>query len=259
LQQQGVSGGPRIAPGTSPEDAYKQFGNKGPTVKAIVEGRQTAPTSFAQKSPYWQDVMDKVHQVDPEFTEQRAQLRKAFTVGPQSKEVNAINTAMGHIGVLNEAIDALNNGDVKALNAIGNRFGLETGNQAVPAFKLIVHRVGPEISKAYIGAGGSAGERGADEKDFDENLAPGVLKNNAALTAQLLRSKISSFENQWEQNKAPGMPSFQDRFIMPEAKKTLDRLNPQSGAAHPSGHTTGDTRQYNGATYKFDGKQWVKQ
>lgn len=202
------------------------------TAQAILDGRMTPPSSFALKTPYWQNVMGGVFQQDPDFSEQRAQLRKAYTTGAQSKEINAINTAMGHVGVLGQAIDALNNGNYKVLNQIGNSLGVQVGKDPVTTFNTIVHRVGPELSKAYIGAGGSAGERGADEKDFDPNLGPKQLTTNVAMTARLLRSKIASLENQWDQNKGVNMPSFQDRFIMPEAQTQLNRWAPsQNGGA----------------------------
>jgi hypothetical protein len=239
------------------DQVIKGLGNKGGTVKAILEGRQTPPSSFAQKTPYWQDVMAKVNAIDPEFNEQRAQLRKNYTVGPTSKEINAINTAMGHVGVLGDAIDALNNRDVRILNQIANRLGLETGSEAPAVFKTIVHRVGPELSKAYLGAGGSAGERGADEKDFDENLAPKILRSNVGITAQLLRSKIGSLENQWDQNKAPSMKSFEDQFISPEARRQLAKWSGaqnQDRGGQASGGKSGKVKVTapNGKPYYFD-------
>lgn len=196
------------------------------TVQAILDGRMTPPSSFALKTPYWQNIMGAVFEKDPQFSEQRAQLRKGYTVGPQSKEINAINTAMGHVGVLGDSIDALNNGDVRALNAVANRVGVEIGKDPVTTFNTIVHRVGPEISRAYVGAGGGEAERGTTEKDFDPNLGPQQLRSNVAITARLLRSKIASLENQWNQN-APEGQDFQSRFIMPEAQRQLDKWAPQ--------------------------------
>lgn len=240
LQAQGVpvsGAAAAVAQGkTAPKDLQAAIpANIRPTVMALVEGRQSPPGSFALKTPYWQNVMNQVYSIDPQWNEQRAQLRKAYTLGPQSKEINAINTAMGHVGVLGDAIDALNNSDVRLLNKVANRLGVEIGNTPVTTFNTIVHRVGPELSKAYIGAGGSAGERGADEKDFDPNLGPSQLKTNVAVTAQLLRSKISSLENQWDQNAAPGLQSFQDRFIMPEARRQLDKWSGTAPAAGGGG------------------------
>ncbi|WP_206744781.1 hypothetical protein, partial [Brachyspira hyodysenteriae] len=74
-----------------------------------------------------------------------------------------------------------------------------------------------------------AGERGADEKDFDPSLGPKQLKSNVSITAKLLRSKIGALENQWNQNKAPTQPNFEDQFITPEAKAQLDRWSPTGG------------------------------
>ena len=233
LQAGGVPGtgaapsGPNGTP-LSYADQIKSFGAKGGVVKSIIEGRQDPPGSFAQKTPYWQDVMQKVYAVDPEFNQQRAQLRKDYTVGKHSTEINAINTATGHLGELNDAIDALNNGNIPILNAIANRVGVELGATPKTTLETIVHRVGPEISKAYLGAGGSAGERGSDEKDFDPAKGNNQLKANAAITAKLLRSKVAGLQNQWDQNKAPSMPSFQDQFISPAARAVLDKLSPQA-------------------------------
>lgn len=253
LQAHGVGAGSQMTPTDAKgqpltgQALYKSFGPKGGVVKAIIEGRQEPPKSFAQKSPYWQDVMAKVYQVDPQFNEQRAQLRKDFTLGKGAAQINAINTTLGHMGELNDAIDALNNGDIQQLNRLANSLGAQVGQTPQTTFKTIVHRVGPEITAAYVQGGGGEHERGANAEDFSPNLSPQQLKSNVAISAQLLRSKIGALENQWEQNRAPSMPSFQEQFITPAARKTIDRLAPQGGAAS-SGSVTmrapnGQTRQ----------------
>src|ERR1035437_1461420 len=199
------------------------------TATAILEGRMTPPSSFALKTPYWQDVMGSVFQQDPQFSEQRAQLRKGFTVGAQSKQVNAVNTALGHAGVLGEAIDALGNGNIKVLNKIANDLGVQTGNDAATTYNTIVHRLGPEITTAYVGAGGTAGDRGTNEKDFDYSLGPKQLKSNLGVTVKLFRSMNNSLENQWNQNKSGNMPGYQEHFIMPQAQQTLQKYAPEGG------------------------------
>lgn len=209
-------------------------------VQAISEGRIPLPSGFALTKPYWQNVMSAVEHYDPQFSTQRAELRKDYTVGKHSNEINAINTAGGHIGVLSDAIDALNNNQVQVLNKIANGLGAQVGQTPQTTFKTIVNRVGPELVKAYAGAGGGENERKMAEADFDPALSPEQLKSNVGVTARLLRSKISSLENQWNQNKAPATPDFQDRFITPEAKAAFDKLNPQGAgklqyATDPSG------------------------
>lgn len=226
LQAQGVPAGGAAKAASQGETNPKSLqdaipANIKPTVMAVVEGRMTSPTGFALKSPYWQNVMNQVYAIDPQFNEQRAQLRKAYTLGPQSKEINAINAVIDHVGAMNDAVDALNNGDLKVLNGLANKFGVATGTSASAVFKTIVHRVGPELSKAYLGAGGSAGERGADEADFSDSLAPNILHDNANVTLHLLNSKIGALRNQWDENSAPGVQSFDDRFLTKNARAAI--------------------------------------
>lgn len=205
------------------------------TAQAILEGRMAPPSSFALRTPYWQTVMGAVFEQDPQFSEQRAQLRKDFTVGKHSTEINAINTAMGHVGVLGDAIDALNNNDVKVLNRIANAVGVQVGKDNVTTFNTIVHRVGPELTRAYVGSAAGEGERQLTERDFDPSLGTQQLKSNVGITARLLRSKIASLENQWNQNKGEGMKDFQEQFIMPEAKSALDKFSPRQAARSAEG------------------------
>jgi len=229
LQQNAGGSGTNFPPGTSIDDMYKSFGAKGGVIRGIVEGRQGPPSAFAQKTPYWQDVMQKVYAVDPQWNEQTAQLRKSYSSGKQSGEINSINTAMGHVGVLGDSIAALQNGNVKLLNSIANTLGVQTGSTPVTTFNTITHRVAPELAKAYVGSGGSAGERGSDAADFDPSLGPQQLAANVAITAKLLQSKIGSLANQWDTNKAPGMKDFRTQFLTPEAQSALNKYASQGG------------------------------
>jgi hypothetical protein len=115
----------------------------------------------------------------------------------------------------------------------------------------IIHRVGPELTAAYVQGGGGEGERGTTAADFDPSLGNKQLKDNAAITATLLRSKIGSIENQYKNTM--GRDDFQQRFITPEAQKTLQKLSPQGGG--------GSAQQFShvSASGKFgwDGTKWV--
>ena len=200
-------------------------------VQAIIDGRQRIPSSFAQKMPYWQRIMAAAYQLDPQLNEQRYELRKSYTVGPQSKEINAINTTLGHVGALAQAVQALNNGNVMQLNRIANAYGVQVGQTPITTFRTIVNRVGPELVKAYSGGAGSEAEREEVQNDFNPSLSPQQLLSNARETAKLLRSKISALENQWDTNKSTGTPSFDQQFIMPQARQALQMLAPSAGGS----------------------------
>jgi hypothetical protein len=140
---------------------------------------------------------------------------------------------MGHLKVLDDAVAALNNGDIKALNSIGNQLGIQVGNTPAAAFKTILHRVGPELTSAYIpGAGGEA-ERIANAQDFNESLAPQILHNNAAVSVKLLRSKVAALENQYKNTVK--RDDFSQRFITPEANAAFQKFS--------GGQAGGNTQQ----------------
>jgi hypothetical protein len=205
-------------------------------VQAILDYHQALPPAGRQ-NPINNAISEWVYKLDPQHDEvmfpARNKMMTAMTSGKEGQQINAVNTALGHVGVLNDAIDALQNHDTKILNSIGNRLGLEFGTQsgdATAMFNTIVHRVGPELAAAYIQGGGGEGERGTTAGDFDANLAPSILHNNTAITANLLRSKIGSLENQYKQTMQKD--DFQTRFLTPEARATLEKLSPQQGGGN---------------------------
>src|SRR5262249_55227291 len=111
---------------------------------------------------------------------------------------------------------------------IANKLGIKVfGQTPAAAFKTIVHRVGPEITTAYVAGGGGETERFANAEDFSENLPPQTLQSNIGITVKLLRSKIGELENQYQ--NTVGRNDFQQRFITPAAKASFDRLAPESG------------------------------
>lgn len=223
-------------------------------VKAIVDYRDKLPPA-GRSNPVNTAISYWVNKLDPDHDETtfptRSKLMNSLVAGPMQKTLGATNTALGHIGVLNDAIDALNNTDVPALNAIANKFGLAIGNTPAATFKTIVHRVGPELAAAYIEGGGTEGERGTTAADFSENASPAQLKTNTAITARLLRSKIGATEQDYKATMK--RDDFEDRFLTPEAKATLNKLSPQGGRQNgnqSSGHKVGDLIVQNNRTFK---------
>lgn len=225
-------------------------------VQAIVDYRQALPPA-GRNNPVNSAISEWVQKIDPQHDETmfpaRNKMMTAMTSGKEANQINAVNTALGHVGVLNDAIDGLQNHDTKLLNSVGNRLGIEFGSKsgdATAMFNTIVHRVGPELAAAYIQGGGGEGERGTTAADFDASLSPSILHNNTAITAKLLRSKIGSLENQYKNTMK--RDDFQQRFITPEAQSTLQKLSPQGGGG-------GQQFSHLSASGKFgwDGTEWV--
>ncbi len=203
------------------------------TVAQGIANYKIAPPTLT-RSPQSRAIMSEVLKLNPDFNAQHYQTAQktenAFTSGKPADNVNALNTALGHLGHLHGAAEALKNGNIRLLNGIANYFDVEAGKDPVTTYKTIVHRVGPELVKAYVGAGGGVEERGLAEADFDPKNGPDQLQSNISISAKLLGSKLDALQHQYNQGTR-GRGDLQ--LITPEAQGTMDRLvkKAPSGAA----------------------------
>jgi hypothetical protein len=84
----------------------------------------------------------------------------AFGSGPTSDKVRAINNVVGHLQLFDDTFKALQNGDVKALNQLGNAWQSEFGAPVPTTLQAMGSIVGPELTKSLANTGsGSETER----------------------------------------------------------------------------------------------------
>jgi hypothetical protein len=205
-------------------------------VQAILDYRVAPPSGYVlSRDPGWKQAKDFALQIDPTYDEKefptRAKIMAEYsrqTGSAAGAQINAINTVLGHSAVLGEAVDALENGDVQLLNRIANSLKVQTGATPVTTLKAIVNRVGPEVTRAYVGTGGEASERKENEGDFNPNYSPQQIKSNVAITIRLLRSKIDSIKKNWVLGMNKTDQEFIDRFMTPEALQAIEKWGPQS-------------------------------
>jgi len=116
---------------------------------------------------------------------------------------------------------------VQVINKTANAIGAQVGETPATTYRMILHRVAPELATAYIAGGGGEGERQSIAQDFGDNLSPDQIHANSAKSVQLLRSKIGALENQYK--NTVGRDDFTQRFITPEAQSALQKFAPQGG------------------------------
>lgn len=220
-----VGGGPAMS-GPTGDDFLKMLNPAlAGQVKAIAEGRQQPPTSMAMRSPMGQALMSAVNQYDPTFDatnyQARSKTRNDFTSGNAAKQVNAMNTAIGHAGTLLDAADALDNTSFPLLNRGLNAAAQATGDPRIQQFNTARDALAGEITKAFRGSAGS-------EKDIEElrnNLSaagsPEQMKAAIGQAMKLLASKNESLADQY--TKGFGNNS-QPNFLDPHAQAALAKL-----------------------------------
>jgi hypothetical protein len=189
-----------------------------------------------------------VTQLKPDYDEtvfpERNKIVQQYAKDASSGDLGSINTALGHLNELNEAAKALSSNDVPFLHSLAARYNLATGGDAASTYQMILHRVGPEMTSAYVKGGGGEGERGANQGDFDIGKGAKQIQSNIAESAQLLNSKLDSKRTDWNNTFHPtsDADNFDNRFITPSARNVLNTLSSQAPTNRVKAPAQGMTR-----------------
>ena len=200
-------------------EAYLKTLNPGmaSTVKAIGEGRQDIST--LPKGKERQAYINALNQAYPGFDESKTKAyqatRKDFTSGKTSQGIDAINTALGHLGEVNDNI-----GYLSTLPGISTLDKLAGGQAAT--LNTASNLVADEIGKAYKAGTVTEGERDQYLGLLKANT-PQELKANVKELATLLNGKFDALKNKW----ANGMPAgvvLPVQLVTPNAAAVYEKI-----------------------------------
>jgi len=189
-------------------------------VKAIADYRQPAPASRSKQS---MALMAAVNQYKPDYdaTQYGAKnkARLDFTTGKNGNTVRSLNVAVQHLDQLAQLSDAMANGNVQAVNRIGNWFASQTGNPAPSNFNAARQLVGDEIVKAIVGAGGGVADREEAAHNISAASSPAQLAGVIKTYQGLLAGQLVGLRQQYK--KSTGLDDFED-FLAPETRAKLE-------------------------------------
>ena len=221
-------------------------------IRGLSEGRIPYPTGMAAWKPQWRAMEQHLAQYDPNFDAvnyaSRNQTRKDFTAGTSAKNITSFNTAIGHLGHLNEAIDGLNNTGFPTVNAAWNY----VARQISPDFAARENKFGvartavtEELARAFKGMGATLSEVHEWEKRINSADSPQALRASISEGVKLLESRINSMGETY--NRGMGTTKDPMQLLTPDARSTLAKL--QGKTEQPSGPAPGTVE--NG--YRFKG------
>lgn len=210
-------------------------------VNAIAQGRMAMPTGFALRSPYWQDVIERVAKVNPWFDAgiygARASARRTFASGPEARNVTAMNTLIGHLGTLDEAMGALENKDLRLYNTVQNRLRKELGDERIAGFDTAKKAVASEAMRVFRQVGASTQEMQDWEAAITSSGSPAQMRVTIRTLGELLEKRIEAISQQFERTVGNGgNPAGIDpknRTLLDDLKKPVakegDRAISKSG------------------------------
>jgi hypothetical protein len=203
----------------------------------VAAGKVPALSGTAMRTPFGQNVMARVPQINPDYTSTTYDAGKATATdfsskGKSGQAVKSFNTGLSHLDTLGQATAALNNGDMPAFNAAANAVATAMGGTAPSSFNAVRNIVSAEIVKAVSGSAGALADREEVKKDLSNAQSPqalqAVISKYQSLMAGQLAGLRTSYQNQ------PGKPQdFESKFLEPRAQQ-LVRAAPEYNSVFPT-------------------------
>lgn len=184
-------------------------------VNAIGNYEQASSTALARTPPAVRSqIIQQVKEKFPEYDGAQFAVRQktlgSFTTGKQGDAVRSFGVASSHLDTLGQLSDALNNGDIKVINKIGNYVSEQTGHPAPTNFAAAKRIVADEIVKSVTGAAGALGDRETADKTLAAANSPEQLRGVINTYKQLMDGQIHGLRGQYKAGS--GRDDFDTRF-----------------------------------------------
>lgn len=243
----------------SPE-AQKAAAMSDPTAVAIAH-YQIPPPPTQTRGGIPSPILRKVLAINPQYSApsyaaNKETAEKYAPGGVEGQKLTAADTALSHLHTLSAAGEGLKNGDMQIFNRLGNALGVQLGDTPKVAYDTVLNMVGPEISKAVIGAVGGEGERVATAANFDSSKSPQQREAAIASAVNLLGTRYDKSSHAYEQQMGVPLP----RTLSPDSQAI--RQHYSGGGSAPVPHVTSKAQfdaLPSGSVYtEDDGKQYRK-
>jgi len=191
-----------------------------PMVQGIVDGRQKLPSGMALKTPYWQNILQSVYAVDPQWSEQRAQIRSAFTTGKDGTNIGSLNTATVHLADYLEAAKAMKNGTFTPGNELYNKISSIMGRPAPTDLATFSNIVSGEMANALKGTATDI-EIHNIKQTMQNSSSPDQFLANGVASLKAMYQKLNTYSERYKQQ----IPNDTWSPVLPSARSVFQQYD----------------------------------
>jgi hypothetical protein len=202
-------------------------------VRAIVRHDMPYPSAAAiRRDPTIARLAEAVWKADENYSDigynNKKLSAKSYLPGQVNGKLILSNaSALGHMAVLREAYNAMNNGDLKTINEIANRYKVQTGSAPEAVFDAIKGVIGAEVMKSIVPGGGGVVER----EDVRETLSRGYSNDQFMGTLGGYESLMKEqYDNMHQDYRRMGLPEAQWPTYLTHEQKKIEAANGGKGS-----------------------------
>jgi hypothetical protein len=199
-----------------------------PQDRNIVKGLtdyKINPTTLSARQNERARVVALASQYDPTYDQTqfpvRQKTRIAFASGPESQQIKAINTVIGHINDLKSAGARLDNRSFQLWNALANRMISAVDDPRVNNFEIAATGVEAELTRVFQGSAPMMQEIKQWRERLNSSNGPEKLKGSVKTALSLVGSRMGALREQYE--TAMGKP-LDFHLLNPRSHKILTRM-----------------------------------
>lgn len=206
-------------------------------------------------------IISAVGQYRPNWNENLYKERYDYVKGYQNSSTgdgasrSRINTALGHLNMLDQARQGIGQNDLRALNQLANEYGFQTGQPAPVLYNLIAEKAATEAAAAT--GSNTKEEIEAQRRNLQLNASPSQQHAQIEGNIKLLKTQAETIENNFKQAMGDSADELGRPVIYPQNKAIIDKWTAPSSqngqgyaatATGPGGHKIGTND---------GGKTWV--
>jgi hypothetical protein len=150
--------------------------------------------------------------------------------GPQ---VRGFNVLLNHLDTAQHLYDALNNGDVQAINRAKNAFKTQFGQEAPTDLAAARQFIAGEAIKGVTGAAGALGDREEAQKNLAADKSPTQFNGAINTIKELSLGQLEGHEQQYK-SVTGDKGDFQTRFLTDKARALYQAKQGGAPAAAPT-------------------------
>lgn len=235
------------------------------TAREFLAGARPPPSGTAARNPILNAGFSAAIHADKNFAQTAATRYNTLQDFRKDKTTTAFNVATGHLALLSQLADAMDNGDVKQINAVSNRAQTELGLSSAPTnMDALKQLVSGEIVKATTGAAGALGDRDTIQHNIGTANSPKLIKDAIhQVYLPAIKSQLEGIEKRYESGS--GLSNYRENYLLPQTREILGLGAGNAGSAS-SGIPPADQRvkgqiytNANGHSGMWTGTGWAMQ
>jgi hypothetical protein len=104
-------------------------------------------------------------------------------------------TAANHLNMLEQAGEALNNGDIQSINRLANTLGVAVGKSPAVTFQAIAEQVNSEVAKVVAGGQPNEAELKQNRDNLNNSQSPEQIRNVIRSYVGLMNGRIGEIDD----------------------------------------------------------------